>query len=324
FSVFDSTEMPGASVAVEGGVPTSTLVSVGVPAYNRPDLLARTLQNLLRQTWVNIDIIISDNASSDFRVSEVMRSFANIDERTRIFHQPKNIGPLNNFFFVLKKSRAPFFMWAADDDYIEPWFVERALQKLWYNPALVLATSEARYITPEGELLDFVPEGEAFRRPLSKGPVDRLRHMLKHNFGNLVYGLFRKEALMQDGEVFWEKAGLHSFNEIPPLLYVACTGEILVMSEIGLYKQAPAQVHAQVKWELRGGRLPAASRLLNWGAVKGTWEYHSQALRHIGSALALLPLSDTIKADLRSAARRRLLLHFLYLFLGYKLRALDV
>src|SRR5690606_11253613 len=133
----------------------------------------------------------------------------------------------------------------------------------------------------------------------------------------------RREALMQDGEVFWEKAGLHSLNEIPPWLYVACAGEILVMPEIGLYKQAPAQVHAQVKWELRGGRLPAACRLSNWGAVKGTWGYHSQALRHIDSALALLPLSDRVKADLHGAARRRLLLHFLYLLLGYKPRVPD-
>lgn len=309
--------------ARRGAVPPDTLVSIGVPAFNRPHSLARTLRGLLAQTWSNIEIILSDNASTDPAVADVAREFCRQDSRIRYFRQSQNIGPSKNFFFVAKQSRAPFFMWAADDDYIEPWFVERALQKLWHDPALMLVTSEAQYITPEGDLLEFLPEGEAFRRPLSKEPVDRLRHMLKYNFGNLVYGLFRKEALMQDGEVFWEKAGLHSLNEIPPLLYVACIGEILVMPEIGLYKEAPAQVHAQVKWELRGGRLPAACRLSSWGAVKGTWGYHSQALRHIDSALALLPLSDKAKKYLHETARRRLLLHFLYLLLGYKPRVAD-
>jgi Glycosyltransferases involved in cell wall biogenesis len=312
------------SATKAGTVPDSVLVSIGVPAFNRPELLARALSNITRQTWRNIEIVISDNASVDAAVPDVIRFFSERDSRIRSFRQSENIGPMKNFFFLLKESRGPFFMWAADDDYIEPWFVERALQKLWHDPALVLATSEAQYVTPEGEPLEFLPEGEAFRRPLSKDAADRLHHMLKYNFGNLVYGLFRKEALMQDGEVFWEKTGLHSLNELAPLLYVACMGEVIVMPEIGLYKQAPAQVHAQVKWELLGGRLPAACRLSNWGAVKGTWGYHSQALRHIDSALALLPLSDRVKADLRAAARRKLLLHFLDLLLGYKPRVHHV
>lgn len=306
--------------ARQDAVAQDTLVSIGVPTFNRPRSLARTLKSLLDQSWKNIEIIVSDNASPDPAVEQVMREFCEKDSRIRYFRQADNIGASKNFIFVAKQSRAPFFMWAADDDYIEPWFVERAVQRLRQDPALVLASSEAQYVTPEGELLEFLPEGEAFRRPLAKGPVDRLRHMLKYNFGNLVYGLFRKEALIQDGEIFWEKTGLLSLNEIPILLYVAYRGEILVMPEVGLYKQAPAQVHAQVKWELRGGRLPAPCRLSSWGAIKGTWRYHSQALNHIDSALALLPLPDRERTDLRAVARSGLLRHFLYLLLGYKPR----
>jgi glycosyltransferase involved in cell wall biosynthesis len=298
--------------------PESTLVSIGVPTFNRPKLLARALEHLLNQTWRDIEIVVSDNASTDPEVQKIISSYAEKDERIRAFRQPSNLGSLNNFFFVLKEAKAPYFMWAADDDYIAPWFVERALRTLWGNPALSMASAEAQYMTEDGHLLPFIAEGEAFRTQQTATPMDRLLHMVECNFGNLVYGLFRKEALLQDGEVFWQKSGLHSLNEIPPLLYAAFVGGLTIDPEVGLYKQVPAAVHAQVEWELKGGRLPEKSRMSGWRSVRATWDYHAQSLRHISSALNLLPIKSEEKERLRRAAWCKLLKHFTYMVLGYR------
>lgn len=289
-----------------------------MPTFNRPDLLERTLSRLICQTWKNIEIIVSDNASTDPRVEEVLQSFSEKDPRITIVRQSKNIGSLNNFFYVLKQSKAEFFMWAADDDYIEPWFVERTLRVLWNNQELAMATFEAQYITPQDLKLPFIAEGKAFRDRPAVDAMDRLMHLIDHNFGNLVYGLFQKKALMQDGEVFWEKSGLHSLNEIPPLMYSAYKGGMVVLPEIGLYKQAPATVHAQVVWEIKGGRLPALSRMTGLRSIRATWGYHAQSLRHIEVGLKLIPLPDVEKNKLRLAANIKLRLHFLYMLIGYK------
>ena len=40
------------------------LVTVGIPTYNRPKGLERTLQCILNQTYANLEIIISDNCSA--------------------------------------------------------------------------------------------------------------------------------------------------------------------------------------------------------------------------------------------------------------------
>lgn len=304
-------------------VPEHTLVSIGMPTFNRPLLLERALTSLTRQTWRNLEIIISDNASTDESVSEVIHRFAATDERIKVFRQEENIGPTRNFYFVLKQATSPFFMWAADDDYIAPWFVEKSLQQFYRDPSLALSTFEANYVTPEGDLLDFIAEGDAFRSWRSTNDIERLHYMLEHNFGNLVYGLFRREALILDEQVFWELSGNHSMNEIPPLLYSALVGNVSVSPDIGLFKQVPASVHSQVKWEKFGGRLPKSSRISSLKSIISTWKYHSAALIHIREAAKKLPIPEIEKVKLVRAARTKLLGHFVCMILSYKPRAAN-
>lgn len=41
------------------------LVSIGIPTYNRASTLRRTLESVIAQDYANLEIIISDNASTD-------------------------------------------------------------------------------------------------------------------------------------------------------------------------------------------------------------------------------------------------------------------
>lgn len=103
------------------------LVSVGIPTYNRPEGLRRTLSCITAQTYQNLEIIISDNCSPSSDTEAVVRGFMAQDPRISYFKQPVNSGPWSNFLFVLKKSRGEYFMWAADDDEWEADFVTRCL-----------------------------------------------------------------------------------------------------------------------------------------------------------------------------------------------------
>jgi glycosyltransferase involved in cell wall biosynthesis len=103
------------------------LVSVGIPTFNRPDGLRRTLLLICGQTYSNLEILVSDNASPGLRTEEVVREFASVDKRIRYFRQPTNIGAIANFRFVLAKASGEHFMWAADDDEWDARFVETCL-----------------------------------------------------------------------------------------------------------------------------------------------------------------------------------------------------
>ena len=40
-------------------------ITVGIPTYNRSNYLKETLESVLTQSWDDLEIIVSDNASED-------------------------------------------------------------------------------------------------------------------------------------------------------------------------------------------------------------------------------------------------------------------
>jgi glycosyltransferase involved in cell wall biosynthesis len=103
------------------------LVSVGIPTFNRPEGLRRTLRCICAQTYSNIEIIVSDNASAGTETEVVAREFSEQDARIKYFRQPSNIGSTENFRFLLKNASGEYFMWAADDDEWDASFIETCL-----------------------------------------------------------------------------------------------------------------------------------------------------------------------------------------------------
>jgi glycosyltransferase involved in cell wall biosynthesis len=119
--------MPSNSLA-EGSFGTQQpLVSVGIPTYNRPVGLRRTLQHICNQTYSNLEIIVSDNASPGSETEATVREFSAADARIKYFRQPANVGISANFRFVLDNSSGDYFMWAADDDEWDASFIETCL-----------------------------------------------------------------------------------------------------------------------------------------------------------------------------------------------------
>ena len=97
-------------------------MSVGIPTYNRPEGLRRTLQCITGQTYKNLEIIVSDNCSPGLETEDVVREFVLKDSRIKYFRQAENQGPTFNLKFVLEKATGEYFMWAADDDEWESQF----------------------------------------------------------------------------------------------------------------------------------------------------------------------------------------------------------
>ncbi|HOG11136.1 MAG TPA: glycosyltransferase family 2 protein [Smithella sp.] len=99
-------------------------VSIGIPTYNRPEGLSRTLAFITGQSYSNLEIIVSDNASPGNGIEKVVRRYMASDPRIQYRRQSENIGVSANFKFVLEQAAGEYFMWAADDDEWAPNFVE--------------------------------------------------------------------------------------------------------------------------------------------------------------------------------------------------------
>jgi len=95
--------------------PSKPKVSIGIPVYNGENYINLALDSLLSQSFVNFEIIISDNASED-KTREIIKTYAARDSRIKYFFQEKNIGAPANYRFVLDNATGEYFMWAAHDD----------------------------------------------------------------------------------------------------------------------------------------------------------------------------------------------------------------
>lgn len=125
-------------------VQAAPKVSFGVPVRNGGAALELCLKNLLAQTMRDIEIVVSDNASTD-GTAEICRRFAETDSRIRYFRQDADLGAMGNFLFVLEQSRGEFFAWRAHDDLSLPDFAEKLSQMLEARPGAGLAVGRVHW-----------------------------------------------------------------------------------------------------------------------------------------------------------------------------------
>lgn len=172
------------------------LVTIGMPVYESGPILRRALDCLTQQTYRNLKIIISDDASPHGETESVARAYAARDPRIRCVRQERNLGHRGNFAFVAREARGAYFLWAADDDRWEPDFVLTTVALLAAHPDASLAMPSFRYRYDDGALIREI----VFAGPRDIGAWDRgavLREALdsRSDFDQFFYGLFRTEFL---------------------------------------------------------------------------------------------------------------------------------
>lgn len=139
------------------------LVSVGMPCYNRLESLRRAIECICNQTYTNLEIIISNDASPNPEIYTMLDEFALRDQRIRLFNQPVDLGCYGNYQFVLQQATGKYFMYAQDDDTWEPECIESLVTELEVHPQSALAISTVRYVCNNMHYASY--------RPIHKNPV---------------------------------------------------------------------------------------------------------------------------------------------------------
>ena len=202
------------------------LVSIGIPTYNRPEGLRRTLVYIEEQTYGNLEIIISDNATPGESTQQVVQEFMAKDDRIRFFRQPINRGATFNFQFVLQQATGSFFMWAADDDEWEPNFIESCLVGFADCGILVCSQMETHWrMTGKIEPMP-VPSFHA-----DMLAYDRIRAFLKCPTPSMFYGLYRRRELLK----VFDLKNSFDFYDCALLIRILARSPVKILPEV-LYR----------------------------------------------------------------------------------------
>lgn len=183
------------------------LVSIGLPVRNGEHRLVPVIESVLRQDHPDIELVISDNASTD-GTEQLCRTLARDDPRISYHRQPVDVGLLNNFLATIKLARGEFFRWIGDSDTLDPSYVSRCLPVFAADPRRILVTTQIAYVEPDGTVRTAHYRGTDLSSP---DPVVRFREILRllnQSFLTIdpLYGLMRRApvAAMPRANVYAE------------------------------------------------------------------------------------------------------------------------
>jgi glycosyltransferase involved in cell wall biosynthesis len=176
---------------------TNPLVSIGVPIFNGATSLPNTLTKLLAQTYQNIELVVSDNCSTD-DTQKICEAFAKKDKRIKYFRQSENGGVGRNFRFVLERAQGKYFLWNAGDDTRSPDYVAVNVAFLEAHPDYCASTSRAR---DEGGR--FNPRWMGDRALTQTRAEDRILTYFKGWHRNSIfYSMYRREVLVDNSVLY--------------------------------------------------------------------------------------------------------------------------
>jgi glycosyltransferase involved in cell wall biosynthesis len=130
-----------------GCAPTLT---IGIPAYNRPELLAETLASIANQRGSHsIEVVVCDDGDrAETRSAVEACAVANI--RYFVNHPP--LGAVRNWNRCIELAAAPWVTILHEDDALFPWFLDTVVRQLRAeNAAVAIRCVQGEQFTPPPE-----------------------------------------------------------------------------------------------------------------------------------------------------------------------------
>lgn len=193
----------------------SPLVTLALPVRNGAPLLREAIDSMLAQDYPNIEILISDNASTD-ETAAILQDYQSCYPTIRVLRQPTTVPAVENFFILVREAKGEFFAWGAHDDSRSSNFVS----------ALIPAMQKSHVVLSFGDLWIVDGQGRLSKRgdydcdnrglPLSR----RLRKTAEMQCYH-IFGLWRTEALRRIDAAY---TYTHWWSDMPIMLAAASLG----------------------------------------------------------------------------------------------------
>lgn len=276
----------------ETTAPEAPLVSVLIPAYNRPYLLTRALESVLLQSYTNLEIVICDD-STDGQVEQTIQPYLLNHKHIRYYRNAVNLGA-ENWHRLMDLAQGEFINFLMDDDLFHPLKIEKMVAFFLQSHEITLVTSFRQMIDEQGRIL---PDEEStrmlYQQTITVNGTVLGDHVLQTNtnvIGEPTTVLFRKSDLK-------EKFGYYHGEFYPGLNDIASW---LLLLERGkaVYLAEPLSYFRQHAGQNQKKSIYVTPTLHQWvtiirearkhGFLNEELAYKRALTRHLGKAATLL------------------------------------
>ena len=135
-------------------VETPVAVSVVVMSYNNARFIGETIESVLSQQDVALELIIVDDCSSDDSL-EVVRRYQS-DPRLALEVNTENLGQTGNFNKCVRCGTGRYVVVLGSDDILYPGHLSALVEALDADPKLSLAYTQCTWIDEAGKVLQHI------------------------------------------------------------------------------------------------------------------------------------------------------------------------
>jgi len=134
----------------KGSINQQPLVTIGIPTYNSARYIGRCLESILRQTYTNLEIIVSDNASTD-DTEKIVRCYN--DPRIIFNKNPENLFCYGNYNVIINRAKGEFLAIYHSDDVYSPYIVEKEVDFLHKHSHIPVVFTQAYIINSKDKII---------------------------------------------------------------------------------------------------------------------------------------------------------------------------
>ena len=186
-------------------------VTVGMPAFNRAQVLKSTIEQVLNQTFQDFEFIIYNDGSTDNTI-EIINSFN--DPRIQLLDY-ENMGPPYPLNGILNIAKGEFIIILHDHDFFDPTLLEKSIDALERNPNAGFVLQGSAWIDEDGlsnyrEMLLDLPE-------YNNGHEHAVRMLTnKDNFNSIFHAccMVRRSCHEEAGWYYDQKFGLYADTDL--------------------------------------------------------------------------------------------------------------
>jgi glycosyltransferase involved in cell wall biosynthesis len=132
-----------------------TLISVLIPTYNVEKYIRSAINSVINQTYINFEIIVVDDGSSDQTFS-ILEEIKINEPRLKLFKNKKNLGIVKTLNFGLSVCKGEYIVRMDGDDLCHPKKFEKQLDYLLKNQNIALIGCDVMSIDEDNNILNYI------------------------------------------------------------------------------------------------------------------------------------------------------------------------
>lgn len=209
----------------------NTLVSVCICTYNQDAYLERAIRSVADQRMMPLEIIVSDDCSTD-STPDILERLSDEIQCLKVVRQHENVGIARNVDSCLRLAVGEYVVRLDSDDFLNANYIEKLVEAMSRYPRAGYAHSAVREVDEHGELLK---ERKLFRETAYQTDVAALRAAVKGYRVAANILMFRRNALEKVGYL----TGRPNFGEdyhLTAAISAAGYGNIYVAQTLAFYR----------------------------------------------------------------------------------------